>query len=257
MTSYYYDKGTVKRYTKKIKNTSKNAKTKYRTVETVNIGLSKFTEFQDGDEVAILKLEDYKKLTEQEQENNNKQPIIIDDNKNQVIKLQEEINNLKDIINNRNELLLSASKNVNNLIDELLAETQQEYKNLVIANEKENKLRLKEFINSIIRLYENTVKTNQAVASEIQELEEKHNQELKEAGLFKLWRNRQDYKINIPTSKLKEPRHELEDLKLLDVDLATSKVLRQPEFNQVNINKSKFKEIDFQQLYIKTGKQDE
>ena len=124
-------------------------------------------------------------------------------------------------------------------------------------DEEENKLRLKEFINSIIQLYENTVKTNQAVASEIQELEEKHNQELKEAGLFKLWRNRQDYKINIPTSKLKEPSHELEDLKLLDVDLATSKVLRQPEFNQVNINKSKLKEIDFRQLYIKTGKQDD
>lgn len=59
----YYNKGIVKRYIRKIKNKSKNIEP-YRTTETVNIGLSKTSEFKDNENIIVIRLyEDFKKLT--------------------------------------------------------------------------------------------------------------------------------------------------------------------------------------------------
>lgn len=257
MDSYYYETGTVKRYTKKIKNKSKNAKEEYRTVETVNIGLSKYSEFKDNEEVAILSLNDYQQLLSTANETETVAVTDVDMTQNsdklEIIRLHEEINRLQTIINNRNELLISANDNVDKLMDEVLLAVTGECNSLMEDNFRDNKERLKEFIKSIINLYQTIERDNIRIAGELDDQVKEFNQELANTSLWKLWRNKRKLHLPLSTDELKQPVKKLEDLKLLDIDLATERVLKKASFN-IAVDKSEIKRnnIDFLELYIKT-----
>lgn len=267
MNSYskiYYEKGKIKRYTKKIKNTSKNAKTKYRTVETVNIGLSKYSKFQDNQNIIILKEDDFNKILtdlenlkagDNEKENiNHAENIAIETDKIKIIQLQEEINRLKDIINNSNELLLGANNSLDKLLDTIISLVANEYLSLFDENLKENQGKLKEFINSVINLYQSIEDDNIRIAKDLEQQVKEFNNDLASKSVWNIWRNKKDINLKLATDELKQPIKKVDDLKLLDVDLATE-ILEKPNFNKIAIDKIQIKEsnnIDFLELYIKT-----
>lgn len=70
-----------------------------------------------------------------------------------------------------------------------------------------------------------------------------------------MWRNKKNINLRLATDELKQPIKKVDDLKLLDIDLATNKILTKPDFNNIVVDKAKLREnndINFLKLYIKT-----
>ena len=206
-------KAKVKRYSKKIKNRSKNAKEPYRITETVNIGLSKSCSFKDEEDVYVMDTETYEEFNNTVDILNKKKDYInelerkiqdleskqINENKKEDTSDKITIINLMQEINDRNQQLYQIDKNINKAIDDVINTTikaaQESYKNT--ANT---------VIKNIVSDNERAVDLrNEQLSKYIKESTNKVNDELNNSNIFKLIRNYRKFDFDIPTDEIEKP----------------------------------------------------
>ena len=243
----YYESAYIRRYKKQSNYTNKDNKKIKREIETVETrGLKKTSKFKDKQEIIIISKQDFNTLQSQInelQETNNKLMNTINNNdlSNNNNKMELKLIELLETINNRNELLLNANEQFNNIIDVIINELQKEYIKLINEVNKENKKKLDLLINEIQTEQTNLI--NKHIGQELKEI----NKGFNNIGFIELYRKRKKININLDLKPLQENNINLDPDFLLT-----------PNFN--NINTMKIKEnaknnIDFNKLYINFSKE--
>lgn len=270
----YYDEGTFKRYEKEIKDTSKSSKTGIRKVQQLNItGLSKNSEFEDGDKVIIIGdtdfkklLEDYQKqeskineLTQQIQDNKltitelegklDKTPETISNN-NKVIELYERLDQKQTIIDNQKASIIKANIQINNYIEDITTELTSYFTDGVnTANiSTQNKV-----INLLHRVKEIN-QTNIEVIQDVQEQVQDHNTNYDNANRIKKYFMK---KINIDFDKMESNKKLLNDFNSIDIEdtaktLTKSFTIDGKEINKIK-NSTKANSLDFNKVFLTDG----
>ena len=158
-----------------------------------------------------------------------------------------------EMINNRNELLLNANDNLNYVIDNIIKELRQQFINLINDNSKENKKNLETFLKSVFdNANDNQILLKNEVSRIEQELNEA-NEQINNLSWWQLLRKRKQININIDLSNLKELQGNLINYNGLDINIASDKILTEPNFNNLDFMEIKGNaknKIDFQKLYI-------
>ena len=247
-------KAKVKRYSKKIKNRSKNAKEPYRITETVNIGLSKSCTFKDEEDVYVLDEDTYEKL-------NNTSDIIKEKDENihdletkineLEIKLKDyeeiEVNtpppkqedssdkitiiNLMQEINERNQQLYQVDRNINKAIDMVINST-------ITAAQESFKDSVNGIIKNIVLDNERAVDLrNEKIANFIKESTDKVNNELNSANIIKLIRKYRNFNFDISTEEIEKPvRFEVDisPIENLNLNVDTSSIKKNLELEDLS-----------------------
>ena len=167
MKDIYYDKGKVKRYVRNVKSTKGS-----RTIETVQIGLSKFSEFEDGEDVVIIRKTDFENLLK------NEKPSAIADNQfslNQLMQAYEDNDRLR---KQKMKLESKIVSSMNRSFEDFVGEVEK------LSDGIFQKVNLDQDAN-----FEN-------FSANLQDKVNIYNENLSDAGLFKLWRYREDFLLN-------------------------------------------------------------
>lgn len=196
----YYDTAKVKRYIREVNSTSKKNPDSKRKIETVQIGLSKFSKFEDGEDVVILRKSDFEQL-----QNTNKTTVIDDDLiirkqltesnaentelKQQLVKLES---NIKSEMNKK---YLSFIEDVESLSDDVFQEVSKDQQK-VMQQHHQHLGNVADSLQSQVKL---------------------HNDKLSDASWFKLWRYRDDFNLVLPSVDLKDDVLSDDILKSLDI----------------------------------------
>ena len=222
-------KAKVKRYSKKIKNRSKNAKEPYRITETVNIGLSKSCTFKDEEDVYVLDEDTYEKLNNTSDILKEKDDILKEKDNN-IHDLETKINeleiklkdyeeikvntpppkqedssekitiiNLMQEINERNQQLYQVDRNINKAIDMVINST-------ITAAQESFKDSVNSIIKNIVLDNERAVDLrNEKIANFIKESTDKVNNEMNSMNIIKLIRTYRNFNFDISTEEIEKP----------------------------------------------------
>lgn len=239
----YYEAGNFKRYVRKVKNNSKNAKEEYREIQQLNVtGLSKKSKFKDGQKVIVMDYEEFKKL-EDGISNNVETPNYA----NKVIELQ-------DIINNRNQLLLNTQDTLNSLIEELTVEISDVYNSEIEKVNDVNKENIEDLIFAISEIANTFNEYNLELEKKVIEV----NTNIDNSSWYKRAFSKDTFKINMDLSKLKELELKLKEINTVNITKDLIKPIEIPtdKINEIKFN-AKSKDFDIQDLYItNTGNKD-
>lgn len=148
----YNETAYIRRYKKTVKKTN-------RIIESVEVrGLNKKSKFKDKQDIIILSVDDFNNLNnelETLKANNNKLMQQLNNNEykptHETNQLYNKLFDLMEVVNNRNELLINANDNLNIMFDVIIKELQDQYINLINANNKENKRELETLIKTIVK----------------------------------------------------------------------------------------------------------
>ncbi len=248
-------KAKVKRYSKKIKNRSKNAKEPYRITETVNIGLSKSCSFKDEEDVYVLDEDTYEELNNasdiiKEKEDNiqdlemkiNEMEMKIKDLEEKEVETtpppkQEDtsdkitIINLMQEINERNQQLYQVDRNINKAIDMVINST-------ITAAQKSFKDSVNTIIKNIVLDNERAVDLrNEKIANFIKDSVDSVNDELNSANIFTLIRKYHNFNFDISTEEIEKPvRFEVDiaPLENLNLNVDTSGIKQDLELDDLS-----------------------
>lgn len=255
----YNETAYIRRYKKTVKKTN-------RIIESVEVrGLNKKSKFKDKQDIIILSVDDFNNLNnelETLKANNNKLMQQLNNNEykptHETNQLYNKLFDLMEVVNNRNELLINANDNLNIMFDVIIKELQDQYINLINANNKENKRELETLIKTIV----NNANTSQErqknlINNEIDNIEmelKEANQQLNNMSILQFIRKRKQININIDLSNLKDVPSNLINDNDLNNNIAIDNILSIPNFNNVdygNIKENAKKGINFNDLYIK------
>lgn len=228
----YYEKAKFKRRVKKNKVKLKDGATTQSITEAINItGLSKDSQFEDNETIAIIKLDDLNKIKELETQLQEKEQLINqlqqNDNKintGQIEHSQKIIFDLVQLINNRNKEVLKANENINNNILAIIKTVSEEYNKAINESMTLNNDRVKELLeklkvnydgeltninNTLVEHYleqlEDINKNNELLASDMEQQIEEANKQIHNTSFLKLLLNKSKVNFNIATGKIKEP----------------------------------------------------
>lgn len=256
----YYNKAKVKRYKRKVKSKTKNNKEQFRIVETVNIGLSKSSEFEDMEEVTIIKTNDFNKILEYETElkNKDKEISILKNELNKLSNVHVQNNTKNDnklfelleIINNRNELILKSEKTINRGIDDLLKEISIQQNKLNNKQYEESKNKLRKSFNTYLISIEDIL---------FNEINENLNKKIKDMNRIDLLKSLFSKKINLNISKDDLINSTEKDNKMnnFSIDMIiNNSLIKQNDVNFLEL-KNRFINYDLNELYIKYNLDDD
>lgn len=241
----YYEKAKFKRRVKKNKVKLKDGATTQSITEAINItGLSKDSQFEDNETIAIIKLDDLNKIKELETQLQEKEQLINqlqqNDNKintGQIEHSQKIIFDLVQLINNRNKEVLKANENINNNILAIIKTVSEEYNKVINESMTLNNDRVKELLeklkvnydgeltninNTLVEHYleqlEDINKNNELLASDMEQQIEEANKQIHNTSFLKLLLNKSKVNFNIATGKIKEPVKPVD--KIINSDIA-------------------------------------
>lgn len=241
----YYEKAKFKRRVKKNKVKLKDGATTQSITEAINItGLSKDSQFEDNETIAIIKLDDLNKIKELETQLQEKEQLINqlqqNDNKintGQIEHSQKIIFDLVQLINNRNKEVLKANENINNNILAIIKTVSEEYNKAINESMTLNNDRVKELLeklkvnydgeltninNTLVEHYleqlEDINKNNELLASDMEQQIEEANKQIHNTSFLKLLLNKSKVNFNIATGKIKEPVKPVD--KIINSDIA-------------------------------------
>lgn len=273
----YYEEGTFKRYVKEIKDTSKSSKTGIRKVQQLNItGLSKNSEFEDGDKVIIIRdtdfknlLEDYQKqeskineLTQQIQDNKltitelegklDKTPETINNN-NKVIELYERLDQKQTIIDNHKNIIIQANDKVNTLIEEVTTDITNYFTEEVNQNDISTQTR----VISLLKQIQDINNSNLLLMENVQDQVNEYNNTIKKTSRFTLFFKKNSFEIPIDFTDLESNKKLLKDFNSIDIEDTANNITKKFTIDSTKINeiknKTKSKKLDFNKLFLTDG----
>ena len=211
----YYEQGYIRHY-------ERNNKKEKRKIKTVEVrGIKTNSKFKDNEQIILISRNEFNQMQENQQQ--------------EINKLQNEINQLQE-----------TNK-------ELTKELRQQFINLINDNGKENKKNLETFLKSVFdNANDNQILLKNEVSRIEQELNEA-NEQINNLSWWQLLRKRKQININIDLSNLKELQGNLINYNGLDINIASDKILTEPNFNNLDFMEIKGNaknKIDFQKLYI-------
>ena len=113
----------------------------------------------------------------------------------------ERMDQLRDQVNQRNELLFGAQTNILNTIDDIIYETVEKANKIIAENNQENQLIMNSAIKDIQNQYDQRdLYTSKAIEETVDGL----NEELRNISFWKLLRNRKNIELKVDVSELKE-----------------------------------------------------
>lgn len=248
----YSEKGVFKRYIRNRKDKDGNKK----EVTQVGVsGLSVNSEFDDGEEIVVLRTSDFTEMENQIQslekqvnefrlENETLQNA--NDNSstespkytNRVITLQEEINN-------RNRLLM----NTQNTINTIFTKTNNNYNelgtNVTTANEE-----TKDNIISLISGLQNEVKTILDLAQELPNQVNGINSSIDKTKWFTWIRSKNKFKIVLDLDELQKLEAKLTEFTSTDIVQLANSVITPVEIPTNNLDELTTEDLDLTELYI-------
>lgn len=152
---------------------------------------------------------------------------------------------LRDQVNQRNELLFGAQTNILNTIDDIINDTVEKANKIIAENNQENQLIMNSAIKDIQNKYDQRdLYTSKAIEDSVDDL----NEELRNISFWKLFRNRKKIELKVDVSDLKESIPINDSKKLLiksNIQISSSEI------------KKNHKVYDLKQLWIDTTKDDE
>lgn len=270
----YYDEGTFKRYEKEIKDTSKSSKTGIRKVQQLNItGLSKNSEFEDGDKVIIIGdtdfknlLEDYQKqeskineLTQQIQDNKltitelegklDKTPETISNN-NKVIELYERLDQKQTIIDNHKNIIIQANDKVNTLIDEVTTEITSYLTEGVNTANLETQSKVSNLLREIKQVNSTNLKLMENITDQVQDYNTKYEKSNRVKKFFM-------DKINIDFTEMESNKNLIEEFNSIDIEDTAKNITRKFTLDGSKINEikntTKSKKLDYNKIFLLDG----
>lgn len=235
------EKATVKRY--QLKRKKPNNPEEYTITENARINLSKYSEFQDKEEVYILTKEDYENLIHN---NNEEQKKIIKEKDDEIAVLKQKIKdleegenqttnainrtkllNLLDHINDRNKNLMNLKDNYTNTIENIIEETLK-------YAEESNKNNQKLLDTTIEEDNKEITKKHDYFLKELDKAIDEANNKIENAGILTRILNKNELKLNINTKNLKPTKIKPIEHKKLEID---SKQIKNNALKNVNFNK--------------------
>lgn len=255
----YHEKAYIRHYKR---NDNKNN----RIIKSVEVrGIKNNTRFKDKENIILISETEFNNLNNEIKELketnnnlinelNNTDNIKSHDN----LKLYNKLLDLMEIINNRNELLLNANDNLNNILDAIIKDIETEFNNIIDANNTEIKKRIETFIKSVVnKANETQTNNNNLIASEIKELENElteANTQLNNMSILEFIRKRKQINIKLDFDKLKDAPTDAINYNDLNVNVASNEIFINPDFKKldhVKIKENGKKAINFNDLYIK------
>lgn len=263
----YINKGIVKRYKKKRKSKAKNPKQPYTITETVTVDLGNQSEYEHGQEVVIISTEDYEQLQEQLQQlqdqnqqlqedaiidpspngnvNGNvttndisKQLISMDNAAIKLEKVQYELDYYKSMAIDWNGALIGIDKNINILVDEVIAATRKEYNKVIDEYHREQTKRLNQLLATIETKYNNDVgqylEYNKGIAANIDAVVDETNQQIRNTSTIKWLFNKNKINLQVPTSDLMQRPPNIEKLSLVNNTQVLEKLQSKPNIGHVD-----------------------
>ena len=249
-----------------IRHYKRNDKKNNRIIKTVEVrGLKNNTKFKDKQEIIIISKQDFDNLNNdlnKLRETNNKIMSELSNKdyntKHENTILYNKLFELMEIVNNRNELLLSANDNINLMIDNIINELQHEHINLIQDNNKEIKARLETFITSLIdKANTHQKQQNNKIFTEVKNIEneiKEANTQLNNMSLLDFIRKRKQININLDLDKLKSVSNDTINYSELDINVVSDKLFKNPDFyklDHVKLKENSKNKISFHELYIK------
>lgn len=263
----YTETGKFKRYERQ--------RGKKKVTQVGVSGLSVNSQFEDNDEIIVIKKQDFTDLKTQINDND----ILINDLKTQLqdcktkldklendtpdtipenqkhtqdyIKSLEEISTLKDTINNRNALLLNTQTALTDLLNEYTTEVCKLYDNEISQAKKDTLKKLETFT----ALTKDTINNLFDYLEELETQKDNHNDKVNKSNWFTRAFSKDTLKLDIDTSKINGIRDNVEEIKeycinyegiVKPIEIPVSRISEM----QVNTSKNK---INVKELYIDTG----
>ena len=246
----YTETGIFKRY--KRNRTDKDGKTKEVTQVGVS-GLSVNSQFDDNEEIVIISKKEFTELEAKilELESTAPEPVTNPKYYNELIQAKDEISNLKDIINNRNGLLMDTKDSISTVMGELLNEVTRLYEDSIKTGNKTTLDNVRKLVNLIQASYTN-------IYNYLLDLETDHNNKIDNSSLLARIR-KSNSKLNLDQSKLLEFEKTLKEIN--EYYNNYTGIVETVEIPASNITEIKLKHlsnnIKLNELYIDTVPTDE
>lgn len=246
----YTETGIFKRY--KRNRTDKDGKTKEVTQVGVS-GLSVNSQFDDNEEIIIISKKEFTELEGKilELESTAPEPVTNQKYYNELIQAKDEISNLKDIINNRNGLLMDTKDSISTVMEELLNEVTQLYEDGIKTGNKKTLDNVRNLVNLIQASYTN-------IYNYLLDLETDHNNKIDNSNLLGRLR-KSNSKLHLDQSKLLEFENTLKEIN--EYYNNYTGIVETVEIPTSNITKIRLKhlknDIKLNELYIGTVPTDE
>lgn len=260
----------------------KRDKTNRQGKETNTIrvtGLSVNSKFGNNEKLTVLKTEDFTQLENQLSTKDDKirelenqlskanteienlkstTPETVPDNPKyyqELIQAKDEINNLNQIINNRNGLLLNTQGNIYSLFDELATEISTLYNNTITEANTKTLTNIQVLINTIKEVYSTVNGYNE----ELETQKELHNSKVENSNFITRALHKDSFKLQLDTSKLKGFENQLKEINdncITYNDIVKPIEIPASKITEIKLN-AQSKKFDIKELYIDTGNEEE
>lgn len=270
----HYEEGTFKRYEKEITDTSKKSKTGKRKVQQLNItGLSKNSEFTDGQKVSIVDsvelkkhLEDYqnqdhkiKELTQQVEEYKltitelegklDKTPETIS-NTNKILELVDKLEQKQTVIDNHKNIIIQANDKVNTLIDEVTTEITSYLIEGVNTANLDTQSKVTNLLKEIKQVNSTNLKLMENITDQVQDYNTRYEKSNRVKKFFM-------DKINIDFTEMESNKNLIEEFNSIDIEDTAKNITRKFTLDGSKIseikNKTKSKKLDYNKLFLLDG----
>lgn len=270
----YYEEGTFKRYEKEITDTSKKSKTGKRKVQQLNItGLSKNSEFTDGQKVSIVDsielknhLEDYQKqanklkeLTQQVEEYKltitelegklDKTPETIS-NTNKILELVDKLEQKQTVIDNHKNIIIQANDKVNTLIDDVTTEITNYLTDGVNTANIDTQSKVTNLLREIKQVNSTNLKLMENITDQVQDYNTRYEKSNRVKKFFM-------DKINIDFTEMESNKQLIEEFNSIDIEDTAKNITRKFTLDSTKINeiknKTKSKKLDYNKLFLLDG----
>lgn len=165
---------------------------------------------------------------------------------NDLIQAKDEINNLKDIINNRNILIGNIQKNINLLLDEFTVKLKRIYDSEISAVNNESIDKIQNIFNLIRDSYD-------ILFSYIDKLESEYNKKIDESNFITRLFKKNELKLKVDKDKISDLESKLDEINSYCKNYNSI-------FNPIEISADKLSELklnsqnlDLRDLYIDTS----
>lgn len=270
----YYDEGTFKRYVKEIKDTSKSSKTGIRKVQQLNItGLSKNSEFEDGDKVIIIGDTDFKNLLEDYQKQEaklkelsqqvedykltitelegklDKTPETVS-NTNKILELVDKLDQKQTIIDNHKNIIIQANNKVSNLIEEVTTELTSYFTEEVSDINLSTQTKVIKLLKEVKDINQSNLILMQNVQDQVTEYNNSYDKSNRVKKYFMK-------KIDIDFTEMETNKELLTEFNKIDIEDTAKNITKKFNIdgNKINEikNNSKVKSIDFNKIFLEDG----
>lgn len=236
----YKEDGLFKR---DIKQRGKNKVTQIRVT-----GIGVNSQFEDNEEIIILRKKDFNNLETQLATKDDKilelekQLDTLKDGSTETSTYTSKVIELQDLINNRNGLLMNTQNTINHIINEVNKEYNRLTSDVSTANQK-TKENIISLVNELQKIDNTILEYNRELEKQIQAI----NNSIDSTSWFKWIRSKSKFKIVLDLDKLRELEAQLKGFNSIDTIKRANDVITPVELKHLVIE-----DLDLTDLYINT-----